>query len=66
MIQNELGMLYCAQEEWLRATIMFFISGMFRSNGVMLAGFLVYGMMVDPFIRERKVNIAPFPMASVD
>ncbi|KAF8504005.1 GPI mannosyltransferase 2 [Gautieria morchelliformis] len=50
------GMLYCAQRRWIFASLSFSLACAFRSNGILLGGFLVWGMMVEPFIQYRRVN----------
>ncbi|KAG8987925.1 ER membrane glycoprotein subunit of the GPI transamidase complex-like protein [Tulasnella sp. JGI-2019a] len=53
------GMLACERKQWFKATACFMIATAFRANGVMLAGFLIWGIAVDPMIRRfsgtRKV-----------
>ncbi|KAI4526051.1 glycosyltransferase family 76 protein [Schizophyllum commune Loenen D] len=47
------GMLFCARKHWLYAAISFALAGAFRSNGVTLAGFLLWGMLVAPILEGR-------------
>lgn len=51
------GMLYSAQKRWLMASLLFALAGMFRSNGVLLGGFLIWGMLVEPIITRRPVCV---------
>lgn len=50
------GMLYCAHAQWLLATCCFALASAFRSNGVILAGFIIWGMLIEPFLTSRKVS----------
>ncbi|KAF7428396.1 ER membrane glycoprotein subunit of the GPI transamidase complex-like protein [Pleurotus ostreatus] len=52
------GMLHCARKEWLRAALWFMIAGSFRSNGIVLAGFILWGMLVEPFLLQKKISLA--------
>ncbi|KAI5835756.1 glycosyltransferase family 76 protein [Schizophyllum commune Tattone D] len=47
------GMLFCARKHWLYAATSFALAGAFRSNGVTLAGFLLWGMLVAPILEGR-------------
>ncbi|KAH9924477.1 glycosyltransferase family 76 protein [Fomitopsis serialis] len=51
------GMLYCATGQWLLASGCFAVACMFRSNGIILAGFMIWGMLVEPFLSSRKITI---------
>ncbi|KZT68265.1 glycosyltransferase family 76 protein [Daedalea quercina L-15889] len=51
------GMLHCANAQWLLATGCFALAAMFRSNGVMLAGFIIWGMLIEPYLAMRKIAI---------
>ncbi|KAF8070286.1 glycosyltransferase family 76 protein [Lyophyllum atratum] len=42
------GMLYAAKESWLFATLCFTLASTFRSNGIMLSGYLVWGLVISP------------------
>lgn len=50
------GMLACAEEKWVRASTYFALAGMFRSNGMLLAIFIVWGMVVAPLFRLEVIN----------
>jgi hypothetical protein len=50
------GMLYCAQRMWLRATMCFVLAACFRSNGLLLGGFLLWGVVVQPSLKQRHVR----------
>ena len=43
-------MLYCAEKSFFRAALSFGVASTFRSNGVMLAGFIAWGMAVEPLL----------------
>ncbi|KAL1718758.1 glycosyltransferase family 76 protein [Schizophyllum commune] len=53
------GMLFCARKQWLYAAISFALASAFRSNGVTLAGFLLWGMLIAPFLggRARAIRL---------
>jgi phosphatidylinositol glycan class V len=50
------GMLYCAQRMWFRATICFVLAACFRSNGLLLGGFLLWGVVVQPSLKQHHVR----------
>jgi phosphatidylinositol glycan class V len=49
-------MLACARSQWALASVYFCLAGAFRSNGILLSGFILWGILVDPFVRERTVS----------
>ncbi|KAL6308172.1 GPI mannosyltransferase 2 [Sparassis latifolia] len=49
------GMLYCTRSQWFFAACTFALAGMFRSNGILLSGFILWGVLVEPFLTTRKV-----------
>ena len=51
-----LGMLACAESRWALASVYFALAGVFRSNGILLSGFILWGMLVEPFVRTRSVS----------
>ncbi|CAL1707970.1 unnamed protein product [Somion occarium] len=51
------GMLSCARARWTLAAIFFTLAGVFRSNGFMLSGFLLWGMVIDPILSHRNLQI---------
>ncbi|KAG8903749.1 ER membrane glycoprotein subunit of the GPI transamidase complex-like protein [Tulasnella sp. 403] len=51
------GMLACTRKQWVKATVCFMLATAFRSNGVMLIGFLIWGLVVDPTIRKLGASI---------
>ncbi|EIM82964.1 mannosyltransferase [Stereum hirsutum FP-91666 SS1] len=61
------GMLACAKKQWLWATFWFALAGAFRSNGVLLGGFLIWGLVVEPLLHGqlsiKKVAYAVFTTA---
>ncbi|KAH7913176.1 glycosyltransferase family 76 protein [Hygrophoropsis aurantiaca] len=51
------GLLACSHSQWFFASICFTLAGAFRSNGFMLCGFILWGMLVDPFLRGKKSSL---------
>ncbi|KAG8854196.1 ER membrane glycoprotein subunit of the GPI transamidase complex-like protein [Tulasnella sp. 330] len=45
------GMLACERKRWPKATACFMVATAFRANGIMLAGFLVWGIVLFPVIK---------------
>lgn len=48
------GMLACARSKWAAASICFALASMFRSNGIFLSGFILWGMLIAPFLAGQK------------
>jgi phosphatidylinositol glycan class V len=48
------GMLACARSQWLTASVWFALASAFRSNGILLCGFIVWGMLVTPYLSARR------------
>ncbi|KNZ73090.1 GPI mannosyltransferase 2 [Termitomyces sp. J132] len=48
--------LYAVQHHWIRATLCFILASFFRSNGVLLAGYLVWGLVVQPFLDGKQLS----------
>lgn len=48
------GMLACVRSQWLFASLYFAIAGVFRSNAVLLCGFIIWNMLVAPLLSGRK------------
>ena len=55
------GMLCCIREQWFFASLLFALAGMFRSNGILLAGFIIWGLLVRPFLDREKVILFGHP-----
>ncbi|KAG0708332.1 glycosyltransferase family 76 protein [Suillus ampliporus] len=53
------GMLACARSQWAAASISFALASMFRSNGIFLSGFILWGMLITPFLTGRKDLLTP-------
>ncbi|RPD56805.1 mannosyltransferase [Lentinus tigrinus ALCF2SS1-7] len=51
------GMLFCARNQWLLATGSFALACTFRSNGIFLSGFILWGILVEPILERRKVSL---------
>ncbi|KAJ7594703.1 glycosyltransferase family 76 protein [Mycena floridula] len=50
------GMLFCFRSHWKTATVYFMLAGAFRSNGVLNAGFLVWGLVIEPLLSSKKIS----------
>ncbi|KAF5385896.1 hypothetical protein D9615_002420 [Tricholomella constricta] len=50
------GMLYAARQSWLPATLCFTLASTFRSNGIVLSGYIVWGLVVQPFLTWKKLS----------
>ena len=48
------GMWTCARSRWFCASIWFAFASAFRSNGILLSGFIMWGMLVAPYLSPRK------------
>ncbi|KAG1799794.1 glycosyltransferase family 76 protein [Suillus plorans] len=53
------GMLACARSKWAAASICFALASTFRSNGIFLSGFILWGMLVAPFLTGQKDLLTP-------
>ncbi|KAF9218399.1 mannosyltransferase [Gyrodon lividus] len=53
------GMLACARSQWLSASVWFALASTFRSNGILLCGFIVWGMVVVPCLAARRDLLTP-------
>ncbi|KAF9467247.1 GPI mannosyltransferase 2 [Collybia nuda] len=51
------GMLYCARRSWARAAVAFALAGAFRSNGVLLGGFILWGLVLQPFLDTKRISV---------
>lgn len=56
-INCSVGMLYCAKSQWFLASLSFALAGTFRSNGFMLGGFILYGLLIEPVLYRKRVRI---------
>lgn len=50
-----LGMLACARKHHLRASLLFALAAAFRSNGVLLALYVPWSLVIDPLIRSSTL-----------
>ena len=41
------GMLYSSRSQWLKAAVSFALASCFRSNGIFLAGFIIWGLLIE-------------------
>ncbi|KAG8217914.1 glycosyltransferase family 76 protein [Butyriboletus roseoflavus] len=53
------GMWACARSRWFSAAVWFALASAFRSNGVFLTGFVVWGMLVSPWLCARRDLLTP-------
>ncbi|KIK95235.1 glycosyltransferase family 76 protein [Paxillus rubicundulus Ve08.2h10] len=53
------GMLACARSQWLSASVWFTLASAFRSNGILLSGFIVWNMLVAPYLSARRDILTP-------
>ena len=56
LTQRPPGMLACTRSQWALASVYFCLAGTFRSNGILLSGFILWGVLVEPFVRGRTVS----------
>lgn len=49
-------MLSCAKSQWLYASVYFALAGTFRSNGILLSGFILWGLIIQPFLNRQTVS----------
>jgi GPI mannosyltransferase 2 len=61
------GLLECTRGHWYLAATFFMIASSLRSNGILLAGFLVWHLLASPLLLNRKVNLLPtYPITTAD
>jgi phosphatidylinositol glycan class V len=41
-------MLYCSSGHWLAASLAFMLAALFRSNAILLSGFIIWGLVIKP------------------
>ena len=58
------GMWACARSQWFCASVWFMLATTFRSNGIFLSGFIMWGMLVAPYLSARKDLVSVYPRAS--
>ncbi|THV01248.1 glycosyltransferase family 76 protein [Dendrothele bispora CBS 962.96] len=49
------GMLYCTKERWFYASICFALASLFRSNGIMLSGYILWGLIIVPLLGTKMI-----------
>jgi phosphatidylinositol glycan class V len=49
-------MLCCARQQWLKASLFFALASSFRSNGILLSGFIFWGLIVPPCMAKQMVR----------
>ncbi|KAJ7727668.1 glycosyltransferase family 76 protein [Mycena maculata] len=52
------GMLYCAKSSYFTASIAFTLAAAFRSNGFLLSGFIIWGLLIQPFLQHRPIYLS--------
>ena len=58
-------MLCCARAEWLHATLFFAVASTFRSNGLMLGGYILWGLIFGPILDKRRVSLVLLRLLSI-
>jgi GPI mannosyltransferase 2 len=56
-LTSSTGMLYAAQEKWLLASFYFACATSFRSNGILLSGYIAWGLVVQPYLTGCRVSV---------
>ena len=54
-------MLHCTRQQWFFASVFFALAGMFRSNGIFLAGFIIWGLLGRPLLNRQTVRLSFVP-----
>ncbi|KAK7468327.1 ER membrane glycoprotein subunit of the GPI transamidase complex-like protein [Stygiomarasmius scandens] len=49
------GMLYCTKQRWLYASICFAVAATFRSNGILLSGYILWGLIIVPLLGKKMI-----------
>ena len=50
-------MLHCARRQWTLATLFFTLAGFFRSNNIFLGGFIIWDLVIVPFLKSHKLQL---------
>lgn len=50
-------MLACARKRYLHASIYFALAGTFRSNGILLGGFVIWDLVIEPWLDRKQVSL---------
>lgn len=58
------GLILCAKRQWFLASLAFGLATAFRANGVLLAGYLIWGLVIHPLILTRMVRRIRSPRGS--
>ncbi|KIM31423.1 glycosyltransferase family 76 protein [Serendipita vermifera MAFF 305830] len=59
------GMLYCARSRWKSASIMFALACTFRANGILLVGYIAWGMIWEPLSQSGTVRLKSLLMTII-
>ncbi|CAG7854863.1 SubName: Full=Related to glycosyltransferase family 76 protein-Laccaria bicolor {ECO:0000313/EMBL:CCA72745.1} [Serendipita indica DSM 11827] len=59
------GILHSTRREWNRAALYFAIAGLFRSNGILFAGFVVWGLVCIPFRQHSTPSLLSIVKATI-
>jgi GPI mannosyltransferase 2 len=54
-------MLCSAKKQWIAAAFYFSVAGAFRSNGVLLAGFIIWGLVAQAVLDGKRVRLMVAP-----
>jgi phosphatidylinositol glycan class V len=49
-------MLACTRNQWTRASLYFALATTVRSNGILLSGFIIWGLTILPFVLGQAVT----------
>ena len=52
------GMWACARSQWFFASFWFALASAFRSNGIFLSGFILWGMLIAPYLSDQKDRVS--------
>lgn len=51
------GMIFCHYRQFLFAAVSFALATCFRANGILLSGYLAWGIVVKPFLTKKEVRV---------
>ena len=58
-------MLFCARRQFALASVSFALACLFRSNGTLLAGYIIWGMLVEPLLNSALSIRAVFSLPTI-
>ncbi|EJD02964.1 uncharacterized protein FOMMEDRAFT_123078 [Fomitiporia mediterranea MF3/22] len=50
------GMYYCSKGQFSLASLSFMLAGFFRSNGTILVGYIVWGVLIEPILHSSTLR----------